>query len=240
LSRRRGNLLSSFNYAFDGVVHALRHERNMWIHFAIAALVLVAALFFALTRLEVIALLVAISFVLITEMFNTAIEHVVDLITDEDDPRARIAKDVSAGAVLIAAVNAIAVAYLVFYDKITYVPYTLISRLRASPIDVTVLALVLVILVAVAVKAMTHRGKAFHGGMPSVHAALAFAAWVAVTIVAADTPWALPISAITLFLAVLVSQSRVQARIHTLPEVAVGAALGIAVTLVLFRIWYPL
>ena len=240
MSRRRGNLLSSFNYAFDGIVHALRHERNMWIHFGIALLVLVAALFFALTRLEVVALLVAISFVLIAEMFNTAIEHVVDLITDEDDPRAKIAKDVAAGAVLVAAVNAVAVAYLVFYDKITYVPYTLISHLRTSPIDVTVIALVLVIIVAVAVKAITHRGTAFHGGLPSVHAALAFAAWVAVTIVATGTAWALPISAITLFLAVLVSQSRVQARIHTLPEVALGAALGIAVTLVLFRVWYPL
>ena len=240
MPRRRGNLLSSFNYAFDGVVHALRHERNMWIHFAIAGVVLIGALFFALTRLEVIALLVAISFVLIAEMFNTAIEHVVDLITDEDDPRAKIAKDVAAGAVLVAAVNAIAVAYLVFYDKITYVPYTLISKLRASPIDVTVIALVLVILVAIAVKAVTHRGTAFHGGLPSVHAAVAFAAWVAVTIVATGTAWALPISAITLLLAVLVSQSRVQAKIHTLPEVALGAGLGIAVTLVLFRIWYPL
>ena len=107
LSRRRGSLLTSFNFAFDGIVHALRTERNMWIHFGIAALVLVAALFFALTRLEVIALLVAISFVVIAEMFNTAIEHVVDLVTDEDDPRARIAKDVAAGAVLVAAVNAV-------------------------------------------------------------------------------------------------------------------------------------
>jgi len=240
LSRRRGSLLTSFNFAFDGIVHALRTERNMWIHFGIAALVLIAALFFALTRLEVIALLVAISFVVIPEMFNTAVEHIVDLITDEDDPRAKIAKDVAAGAVLIAAVNAIAVAYLVFYDKITYVPYTLISRLRTSPIDVTVIALVLVIIVAIAVKAVTHRGTAFHGGLPSVHAAVAFAAWVAVTIIATGTAWALPISAITLFLAVLVSQSRVQAKIHTLPEVALGAGLGIAVTLVLFRIWYPL
>jgi diacylglycerol kinase len=91
LAHRRGNLLTSFNYAFDGIVHALRYERNMWIHFGIAALVLIAGLFFALTRVEVIALLVAISFVLITEMFNTAIEHVVDLVTDEDDPRARAA-----------------------------------------------------------------------------------------------------------------------------------------------------
>jgi diacylglycerol kinase (ATP) len=240
LSRRRGNLLTSFNFAFDGIVHALRYERNMWIHFGIAALVLIAGLFFALTRVEVIALLVAISFVLITEMFNTAIEHVVDLVTDQDDPRARIAKDVAAGAVLIAAVNAIAVAYLVFYDKITSVPYTILSKLRGSPIDVTVVALFIVILAAIALKALTHRGTAFHGGLPSVHAALAFAAWVAVTFVAAGTTFALPISAITLFLAGLVAQSRIQAKIHSVTEVAVGAALGIAVTALLFRIWYPI
>ena len=240
MSRRRGSLLASFTYAFDGIVHALRHERNMWIHFITAGLVLVAALFFALTRLEVIALFVAISFVLITEMFNTAVEHVVDLVTDEEDPRARIAKDVSAGAVLLAAVNAVAVAYLVFYDKITSVPYTVLSKLRGSPIDVTVIALFIVILVAIAVKAVTGRGTAFHGGLPSVHAAVAFAGWVAVTFVAAGTTFALPISAIALFMAVLVAQSRVQARIHSLTEVAVGAALGIAATVLIFRIWYPL
>ena len=240
MSRRRGSLLASFTYAFDGIVHALRHERNMWIHFITAGLVLVAALFFALTRLEVIALFVAISFVLITEMFNTAVEHVVDLVTDEEDPRARIAKDVSAGAVLLAAVNAVAVAYLVFYDKITSVPYTVLSKLRGSPIDVTVIALFIVILVAIALKAVTGRGTAFHGGMPSVHAAVAFAGWVAVTFVAAGTTFALPISAIALFMAVLVAQSRVQARIHSLTEVAVGAALGIAATVLIFRIWYPL
>ena len=59
------------------------------------------------------------------------------------------------------------------------------------------------------------------------------------TFVAAGTTFALPISAITLFLAALVAQSRVQAKIHTLTEVAVGAALGIAITALLFRIWYP-
>jgi diacylglycerol kinase (ATP) len=237
---RRGNLLHSFNWAFDGIVHALRFERNMWIHFGIAGAVLVASLFFALTRLEVIALLVAISFVLITEMFNTALEHIVDLITDEDDPRARIAKDVAAGAVLIAAVNAVAVAYLVFYDKITSVPYTVFTKLRTSPIDVMVISLVIVILAAIAVKALTHRGTAFHGGLPSAHAAVAFAAWVAITFVAANSGYALPISAIALFLAMLVGQSRIQAGIHSSLEVAVGAALGIVITLVLFRIWYPL
>jgi len=161
------------------------------------------------------------------------------LITDEDDPRARIAKDVAAGGVLIAAVNAVAVAYLVFYDKITSVPYTVLSKLRGSPIDVTVIALVIVILVAISVKALTHRGTPFRGGLPSAHAAVAFAAWVGVTFVAGNTGYALPISAITLVLAVLVAQSRVQAGIHSLLEVAVGAALGIVVAVVIFRLWYP-
>jgi diacylglycerol kinase (ATP) len=239
LSKHRG-LLSSFNWAFDGIVHALRSERNMQIHFAIAAAVLGAAMFFALSRLEVVALLVAISFVLITEMINTAVENVIDLITTENDPRAKVAKDVSAGAVLLAAANAIAVAYLVFYDKLVSVPYTVFSKVRNSPIDVTVMALIIVILSTIALKAMTHRGTAFRGGLPSAHAAIAFAAWAAVTFVAANTGYALPISAIALLLAVLVAQSRVQAGIHSLLEVAAGAALGIVVTLVIFRLWYPL
>lgn len=236
---RRRSLLHSFNWAFDGIVHALRHERNMWIHFAIAGLVLIAGLFFALSRLEVVALLVAISFVLITEMLNTAVEHIVDLITDANDPRAKIAKDVAAGAVLVAAVNAVAVAYLVFYDKITSVPYTVLSRLRTSPIDITVIALILVIMAAIALKAVTHRGTAFQGGLPSAHAAVAFAAWVAITFVAANTAYALPISAISLFLALLVAQSRIQAGIHSVLEVGAGAALGIVITLLIFQLWYP-
>jgi diacylglycerol kinase (ATP) len=236
----RRNLLSSFNWAFEGIVHALRRERNMQIHFAIAALVLVGAMFFSLSRMEVVALLVAISFVLITEMLNTAVENVIDLITAEDDPRAKIAKDVSAGAVLVAAVNAIAVAYLVFYDKLTSVPYTLLSKVRGSPIDVTVVVLVIVILAAIALKALTHRGTAFHGGLPSAHAAVAFAGWVAATFVAANTAYALPISAIVLLLAVLVAQSRVQAGIHTVLEVSAGAALGVVISVLLFRLWYPL
>ena len=240
MSQRRGNLLHSFNWAFDGIVHALRYERNMWVHFAIAGLVLVAEPLLRAHPPRGHRLLVAISFVLITEMLNTAIEHLVDLVTDEDDPRAKVAKDVAAGAVLIAAVNAVAVAYLVFYDKITSVPYTVLTKLRGSPIDVTVIALVIVILAAIAMKALTHRGTAFRGGLPSAHAAVAFAAWVAVTFVAANTGYALPISAIALFMALLVAQSRIQSGIHSFLEVAAGAALGIVITLVLFRVWYPL
>jgi diacylglycerol kinase (ATP) len=239
LPERRG-IVHSFNWAFEGIVHALRHERNMQVHFAIALLVLVAALFFSLSRLEIIALLVAISFVLIAEMLNTAIEQVIDLVTDEHDPRAKLAKDVAAGAVLVAAVNAVAVAYLVFYQRVTDVPYTVLQRLRTSSVDVTVIVLVLVILIVIALKATTRTGSALRGGLPSGHAAVAFAGWVVLTFISASTPYALPISLVSLFMAVLVAQSRVQAGIHTVLEVALGAAIGAVIAVIIFQLWAPI
>jgi len=236
----RRSLLHSFNWAFEGIVYALRYERNMQIHFALALLVLLAALFFSLTRLEIIALLVAISFVLIAEMINTAIEQLMDMVTDEHDPRAKIAKDVAAGAVLVAALNAVAVAYLVFYTRITSTPYTVLQRVRSSSVDVTVIALVLVILLVIVVKALTRTGTALHGGLPSGHAAVAFAGWVALTFISSTTAYALPISLVSLLMAVLVAQSRVQAGIHTALEVVLGALLGSVAALLIFQLWAPM
>jgi diacylglycerol kinase (ATP) len=236
----RRSLLHSFNWAFEGIVYALRHERNMQIHFGLAVLVLLAALFFSLTRLEIIALLVAISFVLIAEMINTAIEQLMDMVTDEHDPRAKIAKDVAAGAVLIAAMNAVAVAYLVFYTRITSTPYTVLQRVRSSSVDVTVIALVLVILLVIAVKALTRTGTALRGGLPSGHAAVAFAGWVALTFISSTTAYALPISLVALLMAILVAQSRVQAGIHTALEVVLGALLGSVSALLIFQLWAPM
>jgi diacylglycerol kinase (ATP) len=236
---RRQNLLQSFNYAFEGIVYVLRHQRNMQIHFAVAIGVIVASFFFALSRLELIALFTAIAFVLIAEMLNTAIERAIDTFSADYDPSAKIAKDVAAGAVLIATVNALAVGYLIFYEHVASTPYTLLQRVRQSPIDVTVVGLVLVILLVIAVKALSGRGTPLRGGLPSGHAAVAFGGWVAVTFIATGTAYALPISVITFVMAFLAAQSRVQAGIHSTLEVALGAALGIAVAVLVFRLWYP-
>ena len=83
-----------------------------------------------------VALFVAISFVFITEMFNTALEYAIDIFTSRYDPLAKLAKDVAAGAVLVATLNALVVAYLVFYDRVTGVPYTVLNKVRQTPIDV--------------------------------------------------------------------------------------------------------
>ena len=239
-NRQRATLLQSFNHAFEGIIHVLRTQRNMRIHFALSFAVLIGCLFLDLTRVEIVALLVAITFVLIAEMMNTALEHAIDIFTTRYDPLAKIAKDVAAGAVLIAAVNALAVAYLIFYDKFAGLPYTVLTKVRKSPIDVTVIAMVLLVVVVIAVKARTGRGTPLRGGLPSGHAALAFGGWVAISFIAGGTAFALPISLIALLMAVLTAQSRVEAGIHTQLEVVLGALLGSGLTVVVFQLWYPI
>src|SRR5207237_5279850 len=112
--RRSPSILDSFNFAFEGIIHVLRTQRNMRVHFAVAIVVLVAAVWVGVAKLELIALLLAIAFVFITEMVNSALEQAIDVATTSFDPLAKLAKDVAAGAVLIATVNAVAIGYLVF------------------------------------------------------------------------------------------------------------------------------
>ena len=232
----RTSLLESFNYAFEGVIHVLRTQRNMRIHFLIAVAVLVWAIAAGVSKLELIALLLAISFVLIAEMVNTAVEAAIDIATTSFDPMAKLAKDIAAGAVLIAAANAIAVGYLVFSGKVADNTSRFLDRLANAPAELTLVALVVTILIVIATKALTGRGTPLRGGLPSGHSALAFAGWMAVTLVLDDSGHRFLISSVTLIMALLVAQTRVESGVHSLLEVFYGAVLGSLVTLVLFQI----
>src|SRR3989441_3300139 len=238
-SRRRApSVLESFNYAFEGVIHVLRTQRNMRFHFAIAAGVLIAAIAVGVGKLELIALLIVISFVLIAEMINSALEAGIDVATTSFDPLAKLAKDIAAGAVLIATVNAVAVGYLVFADKIANRSSRLIERLRDAPAELTLIALVLTIIVVIATKAYTGRGTPLRGGLPSGHSAVAFAGWMAATYVLEDSGHRFLISSLTFIMALLVAQTRVEAGIHSALEVGAGALLGSLVTLGLFQLFF--
>jgi diacylglycerol kinase (ATP) len=235
-SRRPPSLLESFNYAFEGVIHVLRTQRNLRIHFLIAAGVLGAAVVVGVTRFELIALLLAIAFVLIAEMINTAVEHTIDVATTSFDPMAKLAKDIAAGAVLIASVNAVAIGYLVFAHRVGDRSTRVLDRVRDVPITLTLIALVLTIIVVIATKALTGRGTPLRGGLPSGHAALAFAGWMAATYAVADSNHQFLISSLTLIMALLVAQTRVESGVHSALEVAYGGALGALVTLVVFQL----
>ncbi len=233
---RRPNIIESFNYAIEGVIHVLRTQRNMRIHFLVAVAVLVWALVADVSKLELIALLLAISFVLIAEMLNTAIEGAIDVATTSFDPMAKLAKDIAAGAVLIAAVNAIGVGYLVFSGQVADRSSRFLDRLTNAPAELTLIALVVTILVVIATKALTGRGTPLRGGLPSGHAAVAFAGWMAVTLLIADFDHQFLVSALTFIMALLVAQTRVESGVHSLLEVAYGAVVGALITLVLFQI----
>ncbi|HZU20410.1 MAG TPA: diacylglycerol kinase [Gaiellaceae bacterium] len=235
-SRRAPNLIDSFNYAFEGIIHVLRTQRNMRLHFAIAFVVIVVALIVNVTKLELIALLISIAFVLIAEMINTAVEAAIDIATTSFDPMAKLAKDIAAGAVLIAAVNAVAVGYLVFAGKVADRSADLLDRLRQAPAELTLAALLLTVIIVIATKAYTGRGTPLRGGLPSGHSALAFAGWIAATYAAGD-PHRFLISTIALIMALLVAQTRVESGIHSALEVTYGALLGALATLVVFQVF---
>jgi diacylglycerol kinase (ATP) len=177
-----------------------------------------------------------VTFVLIAEMLNTAVEAAIDIATTSFDPMAKLAKDIAAGAVLIAAINAIAVGYIVFSGKVAGRSSTLLDRLRHEPAELTLVALVLTIIIVIATKAYTGRGTPLRGGVPSGHAALAFAGWMAATYVAREDHRFL-ISSIALIMAILVAQTRVESGVHSALEVTYGALVGALATLVVFQVF---
>jgi diacylglycerol kinase (ATP) len=234
---RPPNVLDSFNYAFEGIIHVLRTQRNMRIHFVVAVVVLILALIVDVSKMELIALLISITFVLIAEMLNSAIEGAIDVSTTTFDPNAKLAKDVAAGAVLIATVNAIAVGYLVFAGKAADRSSELLDRLREAPAQLTLVALVLTIIAVIGTKAWTGRGTPLRGGLPSGHAAIAFAGWMAATYVLNDHEHRFLISTLTFIMALLVAQTRIEAGVHSALEVTYGALVGALTTLVLFQLF---
>ncbi len=233
--QRSPSLFDSFNYAAEGVIHALRTQRNLWIHFTLAAAVLVAAVAFGVSRIELMVLLLAITFVLVAELVNTAIEAAVDVASTSFDPMAKLAKDIAAGAVLIAALNAVAVGYLVFSGEVADRSSRFLDRLSDAPAELTLVSLAVTVIIVIALKAYTGRGTPLRGGLPSGHAAVAFAGWMAMTLLLDDSSHRFLISSLAFIMALLVAQTRVETGVHSATEVASGGALGAFVTLFLFQ-----
>ena len=229
----------SFEHAYRGMISAVRTQRNMRFHVAVAVLVLVASLLVGVSKLELAILVLTILLVFVTEMFNTAMEFVVDMVTSEYHPLAKLAKDVSAGAVLVSSVGAVLVGYLILADDLGPLSLETLESIRRSPAHLTLVSLGVVILVVLFFKAVTRSPRAFAGGMPSGHAAVAFAAWVAASFMAVDGGagrYAELVSVISLLMALLVCQSRVESGIHSVYQVAMGALIGILVATAAFQL----
>ncbi|MGM9987895.1 MAG: diacylglycerol kinase family protein [Bacillaceae bacterium] len=121
----RQPLQKSFLLAFLGIVHCFKNERNFRIHVGIGAFVILFGMYVSLAMWEWCVILITIGIVLSLECLNTAIETVVDLVTDTYHPYAKIAKDVGAGAVLTFSILAVIIGLLIFVPKVV----VLFSRL---------------------------------------------------------------------------------------------------------------
>ena len=226
----------SFDHAYRGLIYAVRTQRNMRVHVVIAALVLVGSLLVGVSKLELAGLVFVILLVFITELFNTALEFAIDLVTKEYHPLAKLAKDISAGAVLVSSVGAVLVGYLILADNLGPLSLETLDTIRRKPAHLTLVVLGVVVLVVLLGKALTHSPRSFAGGMPSGHAAVAFAGWVAVSFVVAGGRYAGLVSIIALLMALLVCQSRVESGTHNLYQVAMGSLIGSLVTVAAFQL----
>lgn len=225
-------LLDSFNYAFEGVVYAFKTQRNIKIHFFAAGLVLLVSLVLKLTKLELLMLLTTIAFVIVTEMINTAIEVAIDMITREHHPLAAIAKNVAAGAVLVASFLAVIVGYLIFFPKFEVMIPRVIVSLQNAPAYLSLVALLLTIVLVIAGKAFTQTGTPLQGGMPSGHTAMGATAATTIAFLSRNGL----IAFLAFFLVMLLAESRLENKIHSPLEVLVGGLLGFLITMLIFQL----
>ncbi len=111
-------MLLSFKYAFTGLIDAVKEEPKLRFHFLAAIIALVLSYSLQISRLDWIIIILLIGFVISLELTNTAIEAVVDHFTDKQHPGAKLAKDISAAAVLVAAITSVVVGLLIFLPYI--------------------------------------------------------------------------------------------------------------------------
>ncbi len=227
------NWAESVNCAIEGILWATSSQKHLRYHFITAVPVLLLALYLGLSALDFILLTFAVTLVLFAELANTAIEVVVDLVSPEFHPLARRAKDVAAGSVLVASFGSLVMGFFVFSH---YLFPSLETELgRSAPIApvLPVVSFLVVVILVVLLKAYFGKGRPLSGGMPSGHAAVAFS--IATSVVLTQT--GMVTSLLVVLIAVLLSYSRYQLRIHSVLEVVCGAILGASTTLIFYLIF---
>lgn len=222
-------VLKSFRYAIEGLKYAVVTQRNMRIHFVTALAVLLLSLCLSLSKLEILLLFVSITLVLFAELINTSIEAVVDMITEEYHPLAKIAKDVAAGAVFLTAGLAFIVGTSVFFPYLRFI-HTSIAEHSLYPATIGITAIVLVSFFATfLLKAWISRY--WKNWEPSLTMSLTFCVATLIILVI----WQLPISILVLFLTFMAIQSRIKENTNY-RSMYFGALIGILIAVLVLQL----
>lgn len=221
--------------AITGLVYTFKTQRHMRFHLYMVLIVMILGLIYNLPFREMMVLLFVISLVLVAEMFNSAIEATVDLVQPSYHPMAKYAKDIAAGAVLITTVIALVVGGLMLLGESRWeeIKISLTADTPSIPmVPRLVLGFLLLFVIVVIGKGLGKRGQVLKGGLVSGHAAIGFFFATAVMFLTDQVL----VSALAILLAAIIAQSRWEAKIHSIFEVTLGAAVGTILGLILFGV----
>jgi len=225
--------LDAWKNAINGIIYATTTQGNIKRQLIIAVLVVIISLFFDLSKAEFLIFMFTIVLIIFAEMVNTAIETVVDLYTDLYHPKAKIAKDVAAGGVVITAINAVIVAYFLFFDKISNIGLEFIRNIASSPVHLAFASVIITIIgiLALIAIATTNKHKILNKRfIPSGHAALGFAANTIIWLTTDNVV----IITLSLVLSILLAESRIESNKHKLSEVVFSSCIGIMLVLIIY------
>lgn len=232
---KNNGFIDAWKNAFNGIIYATTTQSNIKKQLIIAVIVVIISLFFNLNRAEFLCFLFTIVLIIFAEMVNTAIETVVDLYVDVYHPKAKIAKDVAAGGVVITTINAIIVAYFLFFDKIADVGLAFIKNVTSTPVHLTfsIMIITIIAILALIAYAKTNKHKGLNEKMvPSGHTAIAFAANTLIWLLTDN----IVILMLSLIMAILLAESRIAAKEHKLSEIIFSACFATIMVLALYGI----
>lgn len=232
---RRRSIVEPFKVAFRGVVFTFKTQRHMRFHLYVVMLVILLGMFMNLGQREMLVLLFTVSLVVVAEMFNSAIEATIDLIQPTYHPLAKFAKDISAGAVLLTTIMALVVGGLMIIGEGNW--EAIKTNLSTEGIGLTftarlILGSVVLFIIVVIGKGLGKRGAILKGGLVSGHAAYGFFFAVSTIFLTENAL----VSGIAILLAAIIAQSRYEAKIHSIPELALGVGVGTILSLAIFSV----
>jgi len=236
---KNGGIIESFNNAINGIVASVNAERNMKVHIISAILVMAVSFILDFTRVELIIIAITMMLVLVAELINTSIETLTDLASEgKYHVLAKKTKDISAGAVMLMALNSVFVGYLLLYPKFKtiFLTKSVFSKVMDSSEHLAIISLALVLLLTLLLKGIFYKRNTTHlqGGTVSGHTSIAFNLATIGTILSKN----ITIGIILFMLAALVAESRYEAKIHTIKEIIAGAVMGTVIALMLFINFY--
>jgi len=230
--KKNKSFSTALGHAMDGVIRAFKTERNLRIDYIIGLIVLVTSLFFDFTKTEFACICLTIGFVIFAEMINSTVEYIVDLITDKYDNRAKAAKDIAAGGVLIASCVSVVVAYFLFVDKISNASVAIISSILNSKLHILFTIVFAVVILTVILKGIFGKDEDYAHSGPSIRIALAFALTTYSYIITKS----LLVCGIAFILSILITGTRIKDKKNKIIYTILSASIGILLVLIIYQI----